>query len=361
MTVVIEEHSVGFDWRAVRCDGERGSVTPLVIFVVLPVLFLGLTLSIDLGNFLSVREEIRGLVDREALAALRGGIPPKQLEDRMSQQLRVFEPMVKVDGIQVSSVQGKLRVDVDAEYHSYFAQLLQTLAGRDSGWKISLASSAAVRKISSSTLLVLDRVVVPRVVGCNDPTLLRSEQFIEGLGQGLQRSGAANVAMAAFPSGIPRAEDEPPTHLAPIASESSADLLPDCGSEYWRVVGGMTAPPPPNELVAELEVMLGALIAARHSDRNAVVMVLRGKSAEMQFISTFIQEFAAVIERLRTPVSLIVIRVDPTDENGTGLQLLGEQLGVNYREVTVTSESVNTKELRTAVIGEIAERIVVAE
>lgn len=334
-------------------ERERGYASVFALFVVIPLLLVGLTVTVELGNFFSVREEVRGLVDREALAALRERASGATLEARMRERLKVFEPMVTVGAVQTQSRSGKMQVFVEAGFHSYIAELLLLLGGKGKGWVVPFTSVATVRKVSSSTLVVLDRLVADQNRECSDDSLLSTESFVSALNAGFQRSGAAQMSVAVFPGG-----DTDVQMVSPAPSRSTVAL---CGSEPWRVRGILAPPPDPMNIVFDLGRLLSADLFPQTSDRHVLLLVLRRERGALQYLTGIIQQLGGLMQRLDVHLSLVVVRVDAVDTATTGLDSLASSMGLNYREVSVSSQRLVDRDLITAVVSEIAERIVVAE
>ena len=177
---------------------ERGSASILFAVVVLPMLFILAMIGVELSQFFSMREEVQRIVDGEAKESLGRPYASDYVARRISSRLGALKPYVEVAVVKATTSGKRGEVVVQGTFNGVMAQFVGFLLqkGMDG---IPFAISSAVRRTSTSALILLDRTVDAKSPKCGDQNLILRASVVANLARDLQAAGASTVQIGVIP------------------------------------------------------------------------------------------------------------------------------------------------------------------
>ena len=199
----------------------KGMVTALFAGIVLPVLFLMFTVTVELSQFFGVREEVQQALDRQAHDTLRFGVVANDVEQALRRQLGNVGDVVNITDVTVQQGVRQARVSAQITYNGMFLPIVEAFFGLpDSLLSMTVQSQVAIQ--SAAALLVLDRSVLVGQDVCTTPSLQARQVFMDNLYARWIDVASGGLSVAVFPG-----ESEP---VEQVLADGS-DGLGRCGSQ----------------------------------------------------------------------------------------------------------------------------------
>ncbi|MEN9847043.1 MAG: hypothetical protein RIS36_2190 [Pseudomonadota bacterium] len=294
----------------VTCS-QRGAVSLLVAAFVLPILFVLLSIGIEVSGFFGAREEVLEQLDAELLAALRGGRGDDAIAERVQDRLSALRSYLVVEDVRVdrrgASIEGRIR----ARYRGPLVELASHLTGV-APHATSMEVVSFVRRPRSAVLFVLDRTLAEGNAPCGDPALSARVETVMRSVDRFKSAEGVTVRIAVLPGfqgeidilggndGVARCPGSDPSgESARYVQGTPVDELPDPLSAAVRIVDGVIG-----------------LSATSPLEQRAVIMVSKGKGGGAEIMTTALSLIEHEAVRQRVSIQGIGIAVTDSDEEG---------------------------------------------
>lgn len=340
---------------------SRGLTTLLVTAVLLPLMFVMLTVTIEFAHFFGIRDELQRVLDRQAHEALVRGLDEEEVAEAVRQRMRNVSGLARITDVRHFRSQARSLVEARAEYGGAFFQFVEDFTGRDRT-VLPIALQSQVRIQSAASLILVDRAVPEGANTCNDPGLEAIAGFVDRLTESWVVGAGARVAVGVTPGVTPISPDV----IAPVEllAQDASDPVPRCraaivGSSFdvAAIRGSVGTPFDAFDVGYALRDLANPELLEQAREVRSVVLVLRRERYDAGFaqgIFALLQESA---RNLPVRVDMYAVILD-----GTGtIDYRPLNAGINggiYRELGASQSELNGARLLGAMTKTITDRIV---
>ena len=340
---------------------SRGLTTLLFTAVILPLMFVMLTVTIEFAHFFGIRDELQRVLDRQAHDALVQGLGEEDVAHAVRQRMRNVSGMTQITNVRHFRAQARSIVEARAEYSGAFFQFVEGFTGRErTVLPISLQSQVRIQ--TAASLILVDRAVSAGSNSCSDPGLQAIAGFVDRLTESWVDVAGARVAVGVTPGVTPIA----PGVVAPVEllAQDASDALPRCraavlGSSFdvAAIRGSIGTPFDAFDVGYALRELATPELLEQEREVRNVVLVLRRERYDAGFaqgIFTLLQDSA---RNLPIRVDMYAVVLDATGTIDHRPLNAGINGGV-YRELGASASELNGSRLLGAMTQTITDRIV---
>ena len=169
-------------------DDERGAMLLLITVIVLPLLFLGFTLSVDLKTFYVEANAVQKVLDEAALQGYRSLPFREEARNVVDRFLAVHAPrhFSSLDNLSIGTTGDSITLSFNGPHELFFPKILFTITGHgEASTSLPLNTLTKVRGTPFDTLIAFDAsgtYLAPPVesaVAWGDPTLWPIADFFQ--------------------------------------------------------------------------------------------------------------------------------------------------------------------------------------
>jgi hypothetical protein len=342
-------------------QGERGLATLLFVTIVVPLMFVMLTVTIELAHFFGIREELQQVLDHEAHQALVRGSSEEEVVRAVQARTRSIAGLAQLISVRHFRASARSILRARAEYSGAFFQFVQGLTGQVET-VLPMELESQVRIQTAAALIVLDRVIAPAANPCSDPGLQALGDFVERLRQMWTSTAQATVAVGVTPGVSMLA----PGVIAPIEllTGDGSDAIPRCrilseenslGVSVVRGSSGM--PADPFDLAHSLKDLAISEVFMRASEVRTIVLVLRRERYDQGYGHSVFNVLQESSRNLPFPIDTYFLILDDTQTIDSKPLSVGINGGA-YRELGASLSEFSGVRLLGAVSQVISGRIV---
>jgi hypothetical protein len=330
-------------------------VSLLFIAILLPLVLVMFTVTIEFSNFFGVRDELQRVVDREAHDALVRGRTAQQVERFLRTRLSNLAGMANVTEVTMDRAPAQVRLSATAEFQGPFFQFIQRFTGREET-VMAMRLDSQVRILPAATLIVFDRGVIDAAAECSDPKLQAIASFVDRLADTWSAVGNAEVTVAVTPG-----DGEPLRQISPLAD----DFLPRCRGRSAgplvdaSAIRGSAAPVGYSAYSFGLEVveLASTTVLNRSVFKRAIVLVVDKNRYDLSYSSMLFSLLREATQGSGVSVDLYTAAV--VDANTFDLRPV--ESGINggvFREVGVLTSQLNGTGLLSALTRSVTDYVV---
>lgn len=343
-----------------RSRGCRGMVTVLFAAIVLPLIFIMLTVTVEFAHFFGIRDELQRVLDREAHDALVRGSTTEEVVQAVQQRMRNVTGMAAVTNVQHFRDPARSVVQARAEYRGAFFQFIQDYTGQDRT-VLPIVLQSQVRIRTAASLVLIDRAVSAAADPCNDQGLRAVGQFVDRLTESWIGIAGARVAVGVTPGQT----EIVPGVVQPVEllSSDGSDALPRCGPTAGTpfnaagLRGNVGIPFDAFDVAYALRDIASTELAQQEREVRNFVFILRRERYDQGFSQTAFNLLQESARELPFSIDMYVVVLDNT---GT-IDSRPVSLGINggaYREVGASVSELTGARLLGAMTQTITDRIV---
>lgn len=333
---------------------ESGMVSFLFVAMLLPVLLVLMTVTIEFSHFFGIRDELQRVVDQEAQDALARRLTPAQVESDIRARMRNIKGMATISSVVSTVTSGRAQIQTSAQYSGALFQLAQRFLGSDVTF-MPIEVSSNVRTQSSSLLIVVDRRVPAGGDECNDPTLVASLDFVDRLVDAWSGVGGTQVSVSVSPGSIEAADlltTDASDGVTRCRTKSDQRLF-DVGA-VRGIQGGLQDAV---SLAMQVEELSASTVFAPTVERRGVVFVMRPDGYDAGYSSQLFSFMNAAALRANLGVDVVSLVVDGA--RGVIRQPFeAGVVGASLREIEATTSEMNGARLLSAFARSVADRTV---
>lgn len=340
--------------------GSRGMASLLFVAVILPIIFVMLTITVEFAHFFGIRDELQRVLDREAHDALVRGSTEQQVVQAVTQRMQNVTGMAALTEVRHFRGAARSVVQARAEYRGAFFQFVQDYTGQDRS-VLPIALQSQVRIQTAAALVVVDRAVAASADPCNEPGLQAIGAFVERLAGSWQGVADARVTVGVTPgeSEVTPGVVEPVELLAGDGS----DALPRCGAAGGApfavslIRGSIGTPFDAFDVAYALRDIASREVAQQPREVRTVVLILRRERYDQGFAQSTFNLLREAAQGAPFPIDLYVVVLDATG----GIDNRPLSAGINggvYREVGASITELTGARLLGAMSQTITDRIV---
>lgn len=333
---------------------DSGMVSFLFVAMLLPVLFVLMTVTIEFSHFFGIRDELQRVVDQTAQDALSRRLTASEVEASIRSRMRNVDQMATISTITSTITSSQAEIQASAQYSGAFFQFAQRFL--DSGVTfMPMEASSSVRVQSSALLLLVDRRVPTGGDVCNDPTLRTTFAFVDRLIDAWSAIGGTQVSVAVTPGTIEAADllrVEADDGVSRCRTKSTARLF-DVGA-----VQGIEAGPYEGvSLAMQVEELAATTLFAPLVDRRGLVVVMRPDAYDAGYSS---QLFSFMnVAALRANLAVDVLSLVANGTRGVVRQPFEAGVyGASLREIEASTSELDGARLLSAFARGVADRTV---
>jgi hypothetical protein len=330
-------------------------VSLLFVAILLPLVLVMFTVTIEFANFFGVRDELQRVVDREAHDALVRGRTAQQVERFLRNRVRNVAGMANVTEVTMDRAPAQVSLSATAEFQGPFFQFIQRFTGREET-VMAMRLDSQVRILPAATLIVFDRGVTGVAVECSDPKLQAITSFVDRLADTWSAVGNAEVTVAVTPG-----DGEPLRQVSPLAD----DFLPRCRRRSAgplvdaSAIRGSAVPLGYSAYSFGLEVveLASTTVLNRPVFKRTIVLVVDKNRYDLSYSSILFSLLREATQASGVSVDLYTAAVVDTDT----FDLRPVESGINggaFREVGVFSSQLNETGLLSALTRSVTDYVV---
>jgi hypothetical protein len=307
----------------------RGMVTALFAGVVLPLVFIMFTVTVELSQFFGIREEVQQSLDREAHDVLRFSRLTEGVEDSLRRQLGSVGDVVMVRDVAVVRDARQAVVSAQLDYNGVFLPLVEGLFGMQPGL-LSMRVESQAQVQTNAALVVLDRSVMPGDDSCSSDSLTSRQIFVDTLLAQWADITTGGLSVAVFPG-----ENEPVERVF----EDGSDEISRCGArDTGRVIDAQSIMGASNVAFDAYDVafsmlsLVGRALVEQTVAKRVVIMVMSGERYAEGYAGATANILQQATNGTPIPIDLVTIVVDDTGE----IQYRPSGMGIHggmYREI----------------------------
>ena len=341
--------------------GVRGMVTVLFAAIVLPLIFIMLTVTVEFAHFFGIRDELQRVIDREAHDALVRGSTEQEVVQAVQQRMRNVTGMAALTSVRHVRSPARSMVEARAEYRGAFFQFIQDFTGQDRSI-LPIWLQAQVRIQSAASLVIVDRGVSTGVNPCTDQGLRAMTQFVDRLTESWMEVAEARVAVGVFPGATQIA----PGVVAPVEllTRDARDPLPRCRGadtatsfDVSAIRGNIGLPPDAYSVAFELRDIADAEVVQQAREVRSIVLVLRRDRYERGYAQSVLNLLQESAQGVPFPIDMYVVVLDNTQTIDSRPLSIGINGGV-YREIGAAESELTGMRLLGAMSQALTDRIV---
>lgn len=340
--------------------GCRGMVTVLFAAIILPLIFIMLTVTVEFSHFFGIRDELQRVLDREAHDALVRGSTEEEVVQAVQQRMRNVTGMAAITNVQHFRDPARSIVQARAEYRGAFFQFIQDYTGQDrTVLPIVLRSQVRIR--TAASLVLIDRAVTATADPCNEQGLRAIGQFVDRLAESWIGIAGARVTVGVTPGQT----EVVPGLVQPVEllAGDAGDAVPRCGAAAGSLFnvsgirGSVGAPFDAFDVAYELRDIVSREVSQQEREVRNFVFILRRERYDQGFSQTAFNLLQESARDVPFPIDMYVVVLDST---GT-IDSRPVSLGINggtYREVGASVSELTGARLLGAMTQTITDRIV---
>lgn len=336
-----------------RCSG---TASLLFMLAVLPVLFVALSLGVEVMNFMGLRAQLRRAADMQLIEALRQKSPGELLVSRLTDEGRLLSGHLEDISVHSSLSDSTGVVALEARYKAALSSFIENLCGRPTR-AIPLRVVSKARRQHAGTMIVVDRRVLSFEPECGNAHLQALGRFTDHLVEGLGGS-AADISVFITPGDA---------DLVEPVSEARLDEGPRCrpardGSlfDVAAIKGTLGGTEGPLDIgYAILDNALEKIFTQDFESRLIVFLVSKARyeAGDSSFLFSLLR---SAVEASRLPIHALTIVLD--DSQGFDNRIADQgYLGSSFREVSVSTSELEGARLVAAISRGMRDAIVVEE
>jgi hypothetical protein len=346
--------------KYLRVDGacnpsERGLISVLLVAVVLPLIGIMLTLSLELAHFFGIRDELQRVVDREAHDSLVFSRSGEQIEATVRARMAAISGMATISEVRLERSRARSEVSASARYSGAFFHFISDIMGSERT-VMPMFVRAQVRIQPSASLIVLDRRVVSTSDECNDAGLGAMQTFVDRIANTWVNLGNTTVSVAVSPG---------PSEPVELLSASTIDRIPRCRAPTSDspfdagAVRGASMPVVFDAMDFALQVNEHAntRVFSASADVRSVVIILSRQSYDQGYSSAAHDMLRNTGQQLAVPLDVISVVLDDTRSIDVRPMMRGGNGNV-YREVGASASELRGIRLANAIVRNTSDRIV---
>ncbi len=341
--------------------GERGLVTVLFAAIVLPLIFIMLTITVELAHFFGVRDELQRVLDREAHDALVRGSTEEDVVQAVRQRMRNVTGMAALTSVRQMRSPARSMVEARAEYRGAFFQFVQDFTGQNRTI-LPILLRSQVRIQSAAALVIVDRGVPSGVDPCADQGLRAMTQFVDRLTESWMEVAQARVAVGVFPG----ATQITPGVVAPVEllASDARDALPRCRGadtstsfDLQAVRGNVGVPPDAYSVAFDLRDIADEQVVQQPREVRSIVLVLRRDRYDQGYAQSVFNLLQESAQGVPFSIDMYVVVLDNTQTIDSRPLSIGINGGV-YREIGAAASELTGFRLLGTMSQALTDRIV---
>jgi Flp pilus assembly protein TadG len=340
---------------------ERGMVTLLFGTIVLPLVFIMLTVTVDFAHFFGLRDELQNVLDGAAHDALVRGLTEAEVAEAVFSRMKSISGMAAIT--EVRHLRGATRsaVEARAEYRGAFLQFVQELTGSD-GVVLPMALRSEVRIQSAASVILVDRGLAPGVDRCNDQGLQAMTSFVDRLSAAWSGSAGARVSVGV----IPGATEVSAGAVQPVEllGNDGVDALPRCrpvdslnGFDLSAIRGATGMPVDGFDLAYAVQELVSNELIDQASEVRNLVLVLRRERYDQGYALSIRNLLNEAARNVPYAIDLYVLVLDASNSIDSR-PLPGGVNGGVYREVGASISELTGARLLGVMVRSLTDRIV---
>jgi len=338
-----------------------GMITLVFAAVVLPLVFIMLTVTVEFAHFFGIREELQSVLDREAHDALVRGLAESQVQESVRSRMANIGGIAALSGVQFYRGASSGVLEAQAEYRGAFFQLIQDLTGSKRS-VLPIALRSQVRIQPAATLILVDRAIPGGSDPCNEQGFKALASFADRLSLAWSERAKAHVSVGV----IPGAKNLTSTVTAPVEllTTDSSDAVPRCGRPNWdngfdlsSVRGSFAMSADPLSAAYSIQDLASSELSQMDSEVRSLVILLRRERYDQGYGVTIINLLKDSSRDLPFTIDTYFLVLDNTqtiDSNPTSAGING---GV-YREVGASESEFLGSRLVEVMTRSLTDRIV---
>ena len=294
--------------RSVR--SEQGSGALLLVGVLLPIIFMAMSLTVELSSFLSERRRLQLEVDDVARRMLRGGISQSEGEVLLRSRLAERAAFVSVSSLKSNKSSKSIQISVRAKYRPTFTKLIPgaSTAALDG---IPFTLSSVVSRVPFDLTLIMDRSVRAGESECGAGALTDVKRFTTKLSTVFSEFGASSVSLAVLDpvsgevtSLVNGASSVPFPRCTPsMLEDSPLDILENIAASAAIPLDSFIAP------VSIQEAVFAPRSTGRFAKKQVVVLVTTGFDDRWRSLAELPQVIQAGVSSSGLDISLVDVIV----------------------------------------------------
>lgn len=304
-------------------------VTALFAGVVLPLVFIMFTVTVELSQFFGIREEVQQSLDREAHDVLRFSRLTEGAEDSLRRQLGSVGDVVMVRDVAVVRDARQATVSAQLDYNGVFLSLVEGLFGIQPGL-LSMRVESQAQVQTSAALIVLDRSVMLGDDRCLSDALTSRQIFVDSLLARWADITTGGVSVAVFPG-----ENEPVEGVF----EDGSDEVGRCGVRDARrlidaqsIMGVSAVSFDSYDVAFSMLDLVSRVLVEQPVTKRVIIMVMSRERYAEGYAAATANILQQATNGAPLPIDLVTIVVDDTGEiqyRPTGVGIHGGM----YREI----------------------------
>lgn len=334
----------------------RGMVSALFAGVVLPVLFLMFTVTVEFSQFFGIREEIQQVLDRQAHDATRFGGLVEDIEASLRRQLGNVGDVISLTDVAVQRSARQTRVSAQVAYNGMLLPIVEAFFGVSQNL-LSMTVESQVQIQSAAALLVLDRSVLVGQDTCSTQGLSARETFIDALFEQWADVTTGGTSVAVFPGNIEPVE---------LLAQDGSDGVERCGLrntnrvfDVQSIAGTSSTFFDAYDVAFSARDVVAESIVSAAVQRRVVVLMLSRERYRAGYGAAIANVMQQATNGALFPIDLVTMVVDDSGE----IQYRPSGVGINgglYREIGA-SESELQSDLLVSTVAQLVRGNVVLE
>jgi len=336
-------------------QGEGGLISVVLVAIILPLIGIMLTISLELAHFFGIRDELQRVVDREAHDSLVFGRSGEQTEAAIRSRMAAISGMATISEVRLERSQARSAVSASARYSGAFFQFINDMTG-NARTVMPMFVRAQVRIQPAASLIVLDRRVLPSSDECNDEGLKAMQAFVDRIANTWANRGNTSVSVAVSPGLADPVE---------MLSTPAVDKISRCRAQ---ASGGLfdTGAVRGTSLPIAFDAMDFALHINEHANTHvlsvpaevrSVVAIISRQSYDQGYSLAAYDMLRNAAQQLSVPLDIISIILDDTRSIDIRPTIRGAS-GEIYREVGASASELRGIRLANAVVRSASDRVV---
>ncbi len=341
-------------------NGARGMVTLLFAAIILPLIFIMLTVTVEFAHFFGIRDELQRVLDREAHDALVRGSSEEEVVQAVRARMQNITGMADLTEVRHFRNPARSIVRARAEYRGAFFQFIQDYTGQDRTI-LPIVLQSQVRIQTAASLVIIDRAIPGGAVLCNDPGLRAMGQFVDRFTDSWMEVADARVAIGVTP-GITEIAPGVPEPVELLSSDG-IDAIRRCGPgvgnpfNVSRIEGSRGTPFDAFDVAFALRDLVSTELAQQEREVRNVVLVLRRERYDQGFAQSAYNLLQESARGVPVSIDMFVVVLDDTGDID-GRPLTSGINGGAYREVGASQSELNGVRLLGTMTQAVTDRIV---
>jgi Flp pilus assembly protein TadG len=340
---------------------ERGMVTVLFGAIVLPLIFIMLTVTVEFAHFFGLRDEMQSVLDGAAHDALARGLSEAEVSEAVRSRMSNVSGMAELTAVRLFRGATRSAVEARAAYRGAFFQFIQALTGHNTV-DLPIALRSEVRIQTAASLILVDRGVQFGVDPCNDQGLQAIARFVDRLSSDWSGSAGARVGVGVIPGATELAAGV--VQPVELLASDGADALPRCrafdpsnGFDLAAIRGNTGMPVGAFDLAYRVQELVSNELLEQASEVRNLVLVLRKERYDQGYAITIRNLIEEAARNVPFSIDLYVLVLDASNAIDNRPLAAGINGGV-YREVGVSQSEFSAPRLLGVMSRTLTDRIV---